>query len=72
MKDYLNIFPIKIEKLSNEAKKRESFYSIEILINISGATVLSIDGISFSMHQNDIIVINPQSNYVIYKSNSVL
>lgn len=72
MKDYLNIFPIKIEKLSNEAKKRESFYSIEILINISGTTMLSIDGISFSMHQNDIIVINPQSNYVIYKSNSDL
>lgn len=67
-----NIDPITIEKISNSAKKRDSYYSLVIFINIRGITLLSINGISYTMHQNDIIAINPHDNYVIYKSSSDL
>lgn len=66
MENKINNLPITIEKINSTNKSLEKFNFVSILFNLKDVTQISVNGISYTMDSNDIIVLNSNDEFQYY------
>lgn len=66
MENKINNSPITIEKINSTNNSFGKFNFVSILFNLKDVTQISVNGISYTMDSNDIIVLNSTDEFQYY------
>ena len=72
MKILLNVPPIKICSISSEEERVFQHRDVVVFLNINGVSHISVNNTSHSLAEGDILVVNPNEIYTVFKSDSML
>ena len=72
MKILLNVPPIKICSISSEEERVFQHRDVVVFLNINGVSHISVNNTSHNLAEGDILVVNPNEIYTVFKSDSML
>ncbi|MCM1440024.1 MAG: helix-turn-helix domain-containing protein [Roseburia sp.] len=72
MKTLLNTFPLKLTVISNEVITIMQDNTTWLLLNLKDNTRISVNNVTNSLSENDIVVVNSYDICTVFKSNSTL
>ena len=72
MKILLNVPPIKICSISSEEERVFQHRDVVVFLNINGVSHISVNNSSHNLAEGDILVVNPNEIYTVFKSDSML
>ena len=72
MKILLNVPPIKICSISSEEERVLQHRDVVVFLNINGVSHISVNNSSHNLAEGDILVVNPNEIYTVFKSDSML